>query len=67
MTQKKRPAAQGSASRAPNVFSLAANGSEIISQPLVTLQSDFVARRFGLSATAARIVAVHAFHNGGAA
>jgi hypothetical protein len=26
----------------------------------------YLARRFGLSATAARIVAVHAFHNGGA-
>jgi len=34
---------------------------------LSNFQADFVARRFGLSATAARIVAQHAFHNGGEA
>ena len=44
---KKNPAAQGSASRAPKTFSLAANSSEIVSQPLVSIQVDFVARHFG--------------------
>lgn len=61
MTHKKNPAERGSASRAPNVFSLAANSPETISQPLVTRQSEFVARRFGLSAAVAAVVASHAF------
>jgi hypothetical protein len=66
MAQKKRPAAQGSASRAPITFSLAVNVSEI-PQSLALRQSDFVARRFGLSTAVAALVAQHAFSNGRAA
>jgi len=53
------------ASRALDEFgSRAASNDREIPRPLVSVQAAFVARRFGLSATAARIVAQHAFTNG---
>jgi hypothetical protein len=64
MATKTNPAPRA-AGRAGDTFeSLAAsNGLQIPCSPL-TLQSDFVARRFGLSAEMAAIAAIHAFANG---
>jgi hypothetical protein len=64
MVLTKNPA-QRAASRAGDIFeSLAASNGLQIPRPPLTLQSDFVPRRFGLSAEMAAIVAIHAFANG---
>ena len=59
---KRRPAA-ARAGRARDLFDcLAALNHPQIPCPLASRQSDFVARRFGLSASIAALVARHAFH-----